>query len=153
MKITKKFIKNILVALCEQLKYPIPKVEFIPDAVFLEAYLNLPVSKKLIEMGVFEKESTPSFMAMGSKVIYVSLSRANKGLSQFSEYQVSEYLKYALGHELVHINEWVDDPVANELNANEKSITLADPEAYAYVNGVLWKDVLEKINHYTKNKS
>mgnify|MGYP000975504670 CR=1 FL=1 len=150
MRITKKYILHLLNEICTQLGYFPPKVQFIPDRIFVKAYLNLPVSKQLIDLGIYDKDTTPSFMAMGQNTIFVSLYRANKGLSQFDEYHISEYLKFALAHELTHINDPKKNQVEDEINANEKAKMVVDLDAYNYVNNILWKDVIDRINEYKK---
>jgi len=152
MRITKKYIVKLLNEVCNLLGYSPPKILFIPDKIFLKAYLDLPVSKQLIALGIYDKDSTPSFMAMGENTIFVSLYRANKGLSQFNERHASEYLKFMLAHELTHINEPKEDPVENEVNANEKAKRIVDVEAYNYVNNILWKDVIHRISEYKKQQ-
>ena len=73
-----------------------------------------------------------------------------KGYRNSTRRHVSEYLKFALAHELTHINEPKEDPVEDEVNANEKAKRIVDVEAYNYVNNILWKDVIHRIERVQK---
>lgn len=145
--ITEEYIKKLLVEVCNSLNCKVPKIYFLADEFFIRALCKLPIVKEIMEYGVYKNfyAEYASFAAMGQGVIIFSLDRANKFLKGFSEYQIQEYLKYVLGHEVGHIIDWHDDPLKNEELANSYAKKVADVDAYEQVSRVIWEPIYDEL--------